>query len=192
MEKRELAEKKKTEDFLSEMERNGNLLIKYLESILRDYKPKTEHSYRLKDEVSLNRLESSIAELSSSVRDMPEEIKVTKEIVFEKGTRKFLWWYFGLSTPIMAFLICLSVWFYQDKKKANVIYSKINLIKKHNSLSPLGSKIKVDGNGFYYLDFIDSDMAPKEKGFIQNHTEFKSLYKNGKYNKKIRVFLGKK
>jgi hypothetical protein len=91
----ELADKKKSESLSKEI-----LEVKSLfKTFLSDFKAsniKLEHSYSLKDEVSLK-------QLNNAINSIPKEFKINHTT--DKVSNKFLWWYFAVSTLFLSLAI---------------------------------------------------------------------------------------
>lgn len=89
----ELADKKQKEN--SQIEQIQNVL----NTFLSDFKAtniKLEHSYSLKDEVSLK-------QLNNAINSIPKEFKINHTT--DKVSNKFLWWYFAVSTFFLSLAI---------------------------------------------------------------------------------------
>lgn len=103
----ELADKKKSESLSKEI-----LEVKSLfKAFLSDFKAtniKLEHSYSLKDEVSLK-------QLNNAINNIPKEFKIKHTT--DKVSNKFLWWYFILSTLFLSLSISATSYFYFNTSK---------------------------------------------------------------------------
>ena len=121
----ELADKKTTENLSEEVQEVKRLLS----SFLGDFKAvnlKLEHSYSLKDEVPLK-------ELNDTIKSIPKEFKVKHTT--DKISNKFLWWYFSISSIIIAASLFFGAYTY---KNTDLGASKEELLQEYN-------KGKIDG-----------------------------------------------
>lgn len=122
--------------------------------------------------------------------NIPSEVSITKtnKIEFADKTRSFLVWYFIVSSLIVLGGLIFGYSGYSKLEEAKKIKSQIKSVEINQMLKPFERMIQKDSEGWYYLEFKDPI-----KSDIQRHTDIEIMKdNNGKYNRKARVYIGKK
>ena len=80
---------------------------------LKQLKIESIHTYKLKEQVEISKLQNQISKFSDKLGmlTIPEkiELKTRKHIQFEDGTKRFLWLYFCFSVPVLALCVYFGV-----------------------------------------------------------------------------------
>lgn len=102
---------------------NLNGLVTALRGEMQSFKPEVTHSYKLSDEVALNALKTSIMNLGRQINDLdkiPETIALETQTIHstDKKSHNFLWWYFAVSTLVIALCVGSAVYVYINQHNA--------------------------------------------------------------------------
>lgn len=122
--------------------------------------------------------------------NIPSEVSITKtnKIEFADKTRSFLVWYFIVSSLIVLGGLIFGYSGYSKLEEAKKIKSQIKSVEINQMLKPFERMIQKDSEGWYYLEFKEPI-----KSDIQRHIDIEIMKdNNGKYNRKARVYIGKK
>ncbi len=161
----------------------------------KDIADKLEHGVQL-GETSQNRIDENISAIHNEGANLTAELKKkrkfyikqeqTKQIDITPNTRKYLIVFHIVAVAVFSIFGIWASGVSSDLEKAEKLSKRTRKIKLHNYLKGFEKLIKKDKSNWYYLEFTE----PKNEEYSSFEDCEIMKDKNGKYNRKVRVYLG--